>query len=105
MSRSRNLAILLFDDAEVLYERMQAWRKNPDTVPGFADHSPVLDSIDSFRDGRGGQRLGSFLRWFLEELEDGKTREQALSDAARRYATEVGAAYVQDNSQRLVEVE
>ena len=94
----------IFDDAADLFQRMQAWREDPGAVPGFADHSPVMDSIDPFRDGRGAERLGSFLRWFLEELENGKTRDRALLEAARRYGTEVGEAYVQTKTERPVEV-
>lgn len=92
--RREGLDRFVFCDADVLYERMQAWRNDPLSVPGFADHSPVLDSIDPFRDGGGPRRLGTFLRWFLEELEEGKSREQAVLAAAHRYATEVGEAYV-----------
>ena len=87
----------IFSDADILYERIQAWREDPDSVPGFADHSPVLDSIDPFRDGLGPERLGRFLSVFLEELGHGKPRAEALSEAAQRYADEVGDAFVHVN--------
>jgi hypothetical protein len=60
-------------------------------LPGFGDWSIVLDDLDPFRDGRAAERMGTYLRWLLDSLEIGDSREKALADAAERYCQAWGS--------------
>ena len=55
---------------------------------------PLLQEIDPFRDGLAGQRIGQYLRCYLEGWDDGQDRDTALARADLRYAEEWGAGKV-----------
>jgi len=57
----------------------------------FGDWSPLLDELDPFRDGRGAERMGTYLMWLLDGFRAGYDREVVLSQAAERYASRWGA--------------
>ena len=45
----------------------------------------MLDEIDPFRDGRAAERIGTYLKWLLDDFKVGLPREIAMGNAAERY--------------------
>lgn len=76
---------MLFRDWESLWNTLWAHRRDPASVPGFGDWSPVLNRFDPFRDGRAAERIASYISWLAEGLEDGLSREETMEMARRRY--------------------
>jgi hypothetical protein len=67
-----------------LWEALCAGRKHG-FQGGLGDWLPMLDRLDPFRDGRGAERLGTYLNWLLEGLNSGDNRETTMANAAERY--------------------
>jgi len=65
--------------------------RNHASIPGFGDWSPMLDTFDPFRDGRGAERLGTYLSWLLDGLNNGRDRDSVMAEAAERYSARWGA--------------
>ena len=59
-------------------------------IPRFGDWSPIINEIDSFRDGKAAQRLGTYLHWMNQGFEQGLERDVILSDTAERYGKQWG---------------
>jgi hypothetical protein len=76
---------VVFRDWPSLLGAWREHRRDPAALPGFADWTPILPEIDPFRDGRGAERMGNFLRWLIEAFAAGRSRDQALAEAAERY--------------------
>jgi len=60
-------------------------------IPGFGDWSPMLDELDSFRDGRAAKRMGTYIHWLLEGFRNGQDREDIMAEAAQRYCDQWGS--------------
>lgn len=84
----------VFNDADLLFEKLQAHRKDPDGMFWFGNHGSYLDLIDPFQDGRAAERMGTYIRWLLKKLEEGADSRQALAAANSRYTEVVGADYI-----------
>lgn len=82
---------VIFDDLGQLMETLRGYRNNPSCYPGLGDHSPVLSEIDPFQDGKSAYRVGSYIRWFLEEIDRTVDRNIALQRTNARYAVCFGA--------------
>lgn len=93
----------VFNDAAGLFRAVEAHRDN-DGNTALGDHGEWLDSVDPFRDGEAAQRIGAYLRWYMESIEAGLQSQQALADANERYSREVGSQYVMDDSDQTVTV-
>jgi hypothetical protein len=59
-------------------------------MSGFGDLSAMVDEIDNFRDGKTAVRVGSFVQWFLEVVDQGLDRNEALKIAAEKYQSKWG---------------
>ena len=78
---------LVFDDPENLWERLNRYFDEPGCDPALgAVDDMLLREIDPFRDGQAGQRIGEYLRWYLDGLDQRLGRDVALSKADCRYA-------------------
>ncbi len=86
---------LVFDDPEKLWAKLNCFFDKPGSESnlGMVDDL-LLRDIDPFRDGRAGQRIGEYVRWYLEGLDQGLERDQALEQADCRYADKCGAEMV-----------
>ena len=82
---------IVFNDPDVLWQKLNAYYDGPDADPdlGLASES-LLHQIDPFRDGRAGERIGQYVNWYLEALDHGLERDEALEQATSRYSTEWG---------------
>lgn len=77
---------IIFRSWESLWPILSEYLKRPGSIPGFADWSGLLDTLDPFRDGRAAERIGNYLSWVMDGLRAGHPRNQVLSGAAQRYA-------------------
>lgn len=82
---------VVFSDPQRLWDRLNRHYDAPadDDGLGRADAS-LLREIDWFRDERADERIGRYLRWYLEALDRGLDRDDALQLADRRYAAQWG---------------
>lgn len=78
------LGTVIFRNWNDLWEAYEEHEK-ADGMPGFGDWSPFLGEIDSFRDGRAAERMGTYLHWLIEGFKAKMPRETILADAADRY--------------------
>jgi len=63
---------------------------NPESNPELGNASPVLDLIDPFRDGLAGQRMGEYIKWYLDGRDQGLNRDGSLLQATEKYAAKWG---------------
>jgi hypothetical protein len=87
---------LVFNDPELLWASLNRYFDEPDSSNRLGLSSlglmedPLLSSIDPFRDGQSGKRVGQYIEWYLEALDQGLERDAALAQANLRFATEWG---------------
>jgi polysaccharide biosynthesis PFTS motif protein len=81
---------VIFDDIENLLNLLDINKDRPKSIPGFADWSPVLDTIDHFRDRRASERVGFYLKTLLLKLEEGMLKEEAINTTNKVYMNEFG---------------
>ena len=81
----------VFHDHETLRQAVLDYVRDPSSNPHLGDAAPVLDQFDSFRDGKASQRIGEYIRWYLECLDEGLNRDEALKRATHNYADRWGA--------------
>ena len=80
----------MFYDLSSLKNAVQQYKENPDANPLLGDVSSVVDQLDPFRDGKASLRIGEYVRWYLDGLDKGLVRDQALKRATRNYADKWG---------------
>lgn len=51
----------------------------------------ILDELDPFRDGMAAKRMGSYLVWIREGLNDGRSGDEVLESSANKYREQWGA--------------
>jgi len=81
----------VFQNPNTLKHAVLEYMRDPTANPHLGDISPVLDHFDPFRDGKATQRIGEYVRWYLDGLDNGLWRDRALEQATRRYADKWGA--------------
>lgn len=80
---------LIFDDLERLTDAMKMHKSDP-ANSDLGDWTPFLDRLDPFRDGRAGERMGTYLRWCLEGFDSGLERDKVLRRASEKYGQQWG---------------
>jgi hypothetical protein len=80
----------VFYDFESVKRAILEYANNPESNPNLGDVSPVLDLFDSFRDGLAGQRIGEYIKWYMDGLDKGFKRDDALLHATEKYAAKWG---------------
>jgi hypothetical protein len=82
---------LVFNDPEKLWAKLNEFFDDPGSEPGLGVmDDDLLAEIDPFRDGRAGERIGDYIRWYLEASDKHIQRDQALELASRQYADKWG---------------
>lgn len=86
---------LVFNNPNKLWEKLNSYFDEPgsEAALGLGDDL-LLREFDSFRDTRAGQRIGEYIRWYLEGLDRGLDSNLALRQADRCYADRWGAEMV-----------
>ena len=77
---------VIFDDIDKMMEALKRFKENPDSEPEVGDWSSHIDELDPFRDGRGADRIGTYMRWLLEGFNKGRSRDEAVEEANKLYA-------------------
>ena len=80
----------VFYDHETLKKAVLDYVRDPSSNPHLGDATPVLDQFDPFRDGKACQRIGEYVQWYLEDLDRGASRDDALQNATGNYADKWG---------------
>ena len=81
---------VLFHDLESLGAQIDAHKRDPQNSL-LGDFTPAIDSLDPFRDGRTGERIGTYIGWLLEAFDSGLDRDSAIQQANERYSAAWGA--------------
>jgi hypothetical protein len=87
----------VFYDPESLKKSVLEHINNPESNPCLGDASPILDQLDPFRDGKASQRIGEYVTWYLEGLDQSLSKESAIRNATAKYANKWGAGKVIGN--------
>ncbi len=82
---------VIYASLEEMVAAMKRFKADTSSEPSLGDWSAHLNELDPFRDGQGGARMGSYMRWLLESFNDGKSREEAIRFANGSYAAQWGA--------------
>lgn len=85
---------VVFDNLDKLFLVIKQYRKDPQSVPGFGDLSTWVRDRDTFKDGNASLRIGQYIKWLFEKLEEGNGREEAIEYANRKYAALWGSENV-----------
>ena len=80
----------VFFDHETLRHAALDYFHDPSCNPHLGDAMPVLDQFDPFRDGRASQRIGEYVQWYMEGIDKGASRDDALYRATGNYADKWG---------------
>lgn len=78
---------IIFNDLDHLITAMKRHKSDRRSCPELGDWTPFLDRLDPFRDGRAGERMGTYLRWCLEGFDDGLDRDEAIRYANKKYTS------------------
>jgi hypothetical protein len=81
---------LIFNDLSAMLNSLKRYKANPESEPKLGDWSAHLDELDPFRDGRGGERMGTYMSWLLEAFDKGNNRDEAIQYANDLYANQWG---------------
>lgn len=87
---------IIFNDFDRLTAAIKRYKENPASEPNLGDWSPYRDKLDAFCDGKGHERMGTYMRWLLEAFEEGKDRQAAIRHANDLYAARWGADKIID---------
>jgi len=63
---------------------------SPEVDSEFGSWEKLLTELDPYRDGMASMRIGSYLNSLIKGFEDGLSREQALENAANKFAIRWG---------------
>jgi len=76
---------VVFQDWDDLWRALNAYRRDPASAAQLGSWSPMLEELDSFRDGRAAERMGTYIGWLAEGIGKGLSREEAMELARQRY--------------------
>lgn len=96
---------IIFDNLQRLSVALKRYKEEPNNEPKLGDWSEHLDELDPFRDGRGGERMGTYIRWVLESFDAGKNRDEAIRNANEQYAKKWGEDKIIDMESQRGKVE
>lgn len=86
---------IVFGSVTAIREAAMRYREQPESIPGFGDLTEWAADRVRLRDGRSAERIGTYVKWLYDSLVAGATRDEALQDAADRYAAAWGNEYVE----------
>jgi len=81
----------VFNDPESLKEAVLEYYNDPDSNPLLGDVSSILDQLDPFRDGNASQRIGEYVTWYLESLDQKLNKDEAMKAATDKYSKKWGS--------------
>ena len=81
---------VIFSNLREMMDALKSFKKNTNNFPDLGDWSAHLDKLDPFRDMRGAERIGTYVRWLKESFDKGLERKDAIEQANEFYAKEWG---------------
>jgi hypothetical protein len=78
---------IIFQSYEEIKKNLESFENGNSEI---GNHQKCLSLMDPYRDGRGPERAGEVIAAFLDGLDAGKTRDQALKDAVAGFARKWG---------------
>ena len=81
---------VIFPDFDSMISALKGYKNDPSSNPHLGDWSAHLDELDPFRDMRGGERIGTYMRWLQEAFDQGLEREDAIEQVNALYAESWG---------------
>jgi hypothetical protein len=82
---------VIFPDINVMISTLKAYKNDPSTNPHLGDWSAYKDESNPFRDNKGGERIGIYMRWLLDSFDKEKTREEAIENSNKLFSDSWGA--------------
>jgi hypothetical protein len=76
---------VIFPDFDSMISALKGYKNDPSSNPRLGDWSAHLDELDPFRDMRGGERIGTYMRWLQEAFDQGLEREDVIEQANALY--------------------
>ena len=86
--------LVVFTDLDSLMAALRKRLAEGERSP-IGDHTPVLRHIDPFCDGAGAPRMGRYLTTYLDAINSGAGRDEALVRAKHDYQMQFGADKVE----------
>jgi hypothetical protein len=80
----------VFYEPKLLRQSIKEYFDNPSANSSLGNATPVLDQLDPFRDGKASQRIGEFVSWYLEEIDNGLNSDDAVRNATDKYGEKWG---------------
>jgi len=77
---------LVFDDLNRMLDALKSYKADKSSNPKLGDWTPYLDLLDPFRDGKAGERMGTYFKWCLEGFDIGLNRDDVIDQASSKYA-------------------
>ena len=81
--------LVVFMDLDSLMAALRRRLAEGESSP-IGDHTPVLRQIDPFCDGEGARRMGRYLNVYLDAINSGAGRNEALKRAKHDYQMQFG---------------
>ncbi|NQT30396.1 MAG: hypothetical protein HQ596_07475 [Candidatus Saganbacteria bacterium] len=81
---------IIFDNLDRMMGALKKYKEDKISNARLGDWTPFLDELDPFRDGRAGERMGTYMRWLLEGFDAGFPRQSVLRGANAKYAEKWG---------------
>jgi hypothetical protein len=76
---------IIFDDIDRLISAMKSHKAGNAAYEEIGDWTPFLDKLDPYRDGRAGERMGTYLRWCLEGFDAGLDRDNVIRQSNAKF--------------------
>jgi hypothetical protein len=86
--RNNGLNRRVFEDPEAMKEAVKRMAKGEDNTIGKCED--IAAEVDPMADGKGANRIGTYIKWCLDGLDKGMTREDILKEANKRYTDAYG---------------
>ncbi|MCB1178722.1 MAG: hypothetical protein KDK36_14150, partial [Leptospiraceae bacterium] len=81
---------LVFSSMDEFWCILDKHRKSKNGIKGLGDWSKLIEEIDPFRDGLAANRMGTYLKWLIEDLDRGVKRDEAMYNAKSLYEKKWG---------------
>ena len=81
--QNKGLGRIIFEDLDELISAIDEYAGG--SRPDLGDCSGIMQKIDPFRDGNAGKRVGNYMNCFIEGVNNGLDRDNALSMANKEY--------------------
>ena len=76
---------VVFSNLSEMFDAVKSYKNDPLSNPTLGEWSEHLDELDHFRDGKGGERIGTYMRWLQEGFFEGLDSESAINYANKLY--------------------